>query len=144
MAIPIATQPKPARKPAVAPHTAVVFGSFRNIARLTAMTRLITNVMAKVLGPAAGGVEPKALAFIHALPNRTGEYQRPPTRKAENAAARIAQRLRVCIDIRTLTSTSRLGRLRIAGGEPPAVVCCHRQGSRRPCPTRVRFSTRFG
>src|SRR5258708_1052489 len=100
MAMPMATHPKPPRKPAVAPNAVVVLGSLRNMGGLKGISRLSTNVVAKVLGPARGGFGPKALALIHSLPNRIGEYQRPPMRKAESAAVRIAQRLRVCRDIR--------------------------------------------
>src|SRR5947209_17606385 len=93
--MPIATQPKPARNPAVAPHASVVFESFKNIARLKAITRLRMKLMANVFAVAAGGSLVKPLAFFHSPANRSGEYHSPPTRKAATAAARMAQKFKV-------------------------------------------------
>jgi hypothetical protein len=77
----------------VAPQTKVVFGSLRNIARFSAITRLSTKLIPKVFALAAGGSSlPKPLAFFQAPLNRSGEYQRPPSTKADAAAARTAQR----------------------------------------------------
>src|SRR5689334_18691526 len=96
MPIPIATQPKPARKPAVAPQAKVVLGSLRNMARLKAMTRLNTKLSAKTFAVAVGDSSAaKRFAFFQAVPNIMGEYQSPPTRKADTAATRIAQMFRV-------------------------------------------------
>jgi hypothetical protein len=100
MPMPIATQPKPAAKPAAAPKAMVVVGALRNMARLKDITRLRMKLMAKIFGVLAGGAaSAKPLAFSQTLPKRNGAYQRPPRRKAERAATRMAQRLRVCMFI---------------------------------------------
>src|ERR1700761_1297730 len=96
--MPIKHQPKPARKPAVAPHEVVVLGSLRNIARLIDITSVRMKLMPKTLPIfVAGGGSPKPLARCQALPKIAGEYQRPPSTKAEIAATRMAQKLRVCM-----------------------------------------------
>src|SRR5579863_8417697 len=87
---PIATQPNPARNPAVAPHASVVFGSFRNIARFTAITRLSTKLAVNTPPPAFGPSPSNPFARRHTRPNNT-EYHSPPTTNADNAATRIAQ-----------------------------------------------------
>src|SRR5689334_14805606 len=94
MPMPIAAHPKPARNPAVAPHMGVVPGALRKKARLIAITRLMRNAAMKMPALAGAGASLNPLALCHARPKRTGEYHKPPTRKAETAAARIAQRLR--------------------------------------------------
>src|SRR5580658_1022658 len=98
---PIVTQPKPARKPASAPHAVVVLGSFRNMARFNDITRLRTQVMPKTLPMfAAGGSLVNPLARFHALP-KSKLYQIPPIGKAEMAATRMAQGFSVCTFIRS-------------------------------------------
>src|SRR6266568_7407580 len=95
--MPVATQPKPAAKPAAAPNAVVVAGVLRNMARLMDIISVRRKLMPKILAMLVGaGASVKALARCQALPKTAGEYQRPPRRKAETAAARIAQKLRVC------------------------------------------------
>src|SRR5271166_5247617 len=90
-----ATQPKPARKPAVAPQTAVVFGSARKAARFAAMITAKISDRPKILAmlPLAKSASDKLLADIHAEPNKALEYQSPPRRKVETAAASTASQL---------------------------------------------------
>src|SRR5882724_1612784 len=99
MPIPIATQPNPARKPAVAPQAMSVLGALRNIARLNDMMRLKMKLMPKTLAGESGGGSslPNPLARFQALWNSAGEYQSPPSRKAERAATRMAHTFRVCM-----------------------------------------------
>src|SRR3954469_5286835 len=100
MPIPIVTHPKPARRPATAPQAGVVLESFRNIARLNAMTRLNTKLMTNVLGVAGASFSfSKPLASFQARPKRMGEYQSPPMINADSAETRIAQRFRVSVVI---------------------------------------------
>src|SRR5947207_3682075 len=93
--IPAATHPAPARRPAVAPNASVVPGAFRNMARLTAITRLSTNAIRNPLAPAGGGSAENPLARFHAAPSNTGEYHRPPIANAATEAATIAHRFKV-------------------------------------------------
>src|SRR5271169_203806 len=88
VAIPSATQPNPARKPAVAPQAALVFGSARKAARFAAMIMAKMSARPKILIMLllARSASLKLLTAIQARPNRTGEYQRPPIRKVETAA----------------------------------------------------------
>jgi hypothetical protein len=68
----------------------------RNIARVKAMTKLSTKAILKTFAPAAGGsLSPKWFAFFQAEWNTIGEYHKPPSRKAENAATRIAHGFKV-------------------------------------------------
>src|SRR3954451_6469029 len=92
--MPIAAHPNPARNPAVAPQAGVVPGALRKNARLIAITRLITKAATKIPAPAGAGLSLNPFAFCHARPKRTGEYHKPPMRKADTAAARIAHKLR--------------------------------------------------
>src|SRR5580704_7117338 len=95
------TQPKPARKPAVAPHTAVVLGSARNAARFAAMITAKISDSPKILSILllAKSVSEKLLADIQARPNKALEYQSPPSTKVETAAARTASELMCGIDV---------------------------------------------
>src|ERR1700678_2933554 len=90
-----ATQPKPTKKPAVAPQEAVVLGSARNAARFAAMitekTRDRPNVLA-ILRWAKSASE-RLLADIQARPNRALEYQSPPRAKLDTAAVSTASQL---------------------------------------------------
>jgi hypothetical protein len=75
---------------------AVVLGSFKNMARFRAITRLKMKLIAKIFPVAGGGSSaPKRFAFFHTAPNIKDEYHSPPTMNADTAAARIAQKLRV-------------------------------------------------
>src|SRR5690349_10079359 len=88
MPMPIAAYPNPARKPAVAPQAKFVLGSLRNMAKLSAITRLNPKEMAKIFAVAAGGSSvPKRFARFQAAPKIIGEYQRPPSTNADTAAA---------------------------------------------------------
>src|ERR1700722_15507069 len=102
----IATQPKPARKPAVAPHARVVLASLRNMAKLNAITRLKTKLRTNTFAPAGGGSLVNPLARFHA-PLKSAEYQTPPTRNADSAATRIAQIFNVLMFIAWLLSCPR-------------------------------------
>lgn len=95
----------PARNPAVAPHARSVlitqsegqvdFGSTRNIPRLAAIKREKTNVHPKIFDelPFLTSASVNPLSFIHALPNKPGEYQIPPTTKEEMPATNTASQL---------------------------------------------------
>src|SRR5271155_1406005 len=80
VAIARATQPKPARKPAVAPQAALVLGSARKAARFAAMITSKSSARPKifVILPLAKSASVRLLTDIHARPNKTGEYQSPP------------------------------------------------------------------
>src|ERR1022692_323641 len=95
VAIPSATQPKPARNPAVAPHEALVLGSARKAARFAAMITAKTRARPKIfiILLFARSASVRLLTDIHARPNRAGEYQSPPSAKVETAAARTASQL---------------------------------------------------
>ncbi len=62
----------PPEIPAVAPHASVVFGSLRNIARFTAITRLSTNPITNTPGPAPGSSDKNPFASFHAPPSKAG------------------------------------------------------------------------
>src|ERR1700733_3900836 len=95
VAIPSATHPNPARKPAVAPQAAVVFGSARKAARFAAMITAKTNARPKIMAMLllARSASLRLLADIQARPNRAFEYHSPPSTKVETAAARTANQL---------------------------------------------------
>src|SRR5689334_596369 len=101
MAIPSATHPKPARKPAVAPHEVVVLASARNIARFADISNEKTKARPKTLPmfrlPSSSVV--KWVSAIQARPKMAGEYQSPPSAKAEKAAARTANQFTCCAGI---------------------------------------------
>src|ERR1700689_1705790 len=80
-----ATQPKPARNPAVAPQEAVVLGSARKAARFAAMITAKSSDRPKIFAmlPLAKSASERLLADIQALPNKALEYQSPPTTKLE-------------------------------------------------------------
>jgi len=61
------------------------------MAKFRAITRLSRKLVAKIFPVAGGGSLAKRFALFQAAPNSNGEYQRPPTRKADVADARIAQ-----------------------------------------------------
>ena len=91
------TQPKPAKKPAMAPQEAVVFASLRNSAKLKAITIEKSKVSPKIFGiylflRSSGE---KWFSFIQAFPKRSGEYQSPPIQKFESAATITANQLTV-------------------------------------------------
>src|ERR1700733_13100381 len=92
IAIESATHPKPARKPAVAPQEAVDFGSFKNMARLMAITSEKTNdspdMFAALPCFRSSSVRPQAV--IHAFPMSGFEYHNPPKTNIDNAAATMA------------------------------------------------------
>src|SRR5579864_8309600 len=92
--IPAATQPAPARNPAMAPNDSVVPGAFRNMARLNAITRLSTNAIENPFAPAAGGSAANPLARFHAAPSSAGEYHSLPITNADTEAATTAQRFK--------------------------------------------------
>jgi hypothetical protein len=48
----------------------------------------------------------RLLTDIHARPNKTGEYQSPPSAKAETAAAKTASQLRCGIEMFSLQKLS--------------------------------------
>src|ERR1041385_951229 len=85
----------PARKPAVAPHDALVFASARNMARLIAITSEKIAVKPNILPllPCFICSSDKLLSIIHALPKSWREYQIPPTAKAESPATITASQL---------------------------------------------------
>ncbi len=93
----MATHPKPARKPAIAPQPAEVSASFKNIARLKAMTREKMKVNPKIFGMLAffRSSSEKLFSFIQAFPKIKLEYQSPPIRKFDNAATTIANQFSV-------------------------------------------------
>src|SRR5580698_4597784 len=90
------TQPKPARKPAVAPHAGVVLASARNAARFadinSAKIKDSPKTLAMLLLFRSSCV--KLLADIQARPNNAGEYQSPPITNVETAAAKTASQFR--------------------------------------------------
>src|SRR5437667_10316986 len=94
----------PARKPAVAPHVisgaaahsgGQVDGTARNIARLAAIIREKIAVNPKIfpLLPFFISSSVRLFSFIHAFPNKPGEYQIPPTTKDEIPATNTASQL---------------------------------------------------
>src|SRR5580658_726046 len=93
---PNVTQPKPARKPAVAPQVALVLGSARNAAKFADINSAKTNDRPKILAILLlfRSSCVKLLADIQARPNKAGEYQSPPIRKVETAAATTASQFR--------------------------------------------------
>src|SRR5580704_2448605 len=101
VAIASATHPKPARKPAVAPQLAVVFGSARNAARFAAMITAKTSDRPKILTilPLARSASSRLFTDIQARPNKAFEYQRPPRTKVETAAATTASQLMCGIEM---------------------------------------------
>src|SRR5882672_5035208 len=113
VAIPRVTQPKPARNPAVAPQLAVVFGSARNAARFAAMRSANRRDRPKILGmlDLLSSASLRLLTDIQGRPNSAFEYQRPPIRKVETAAATTASQL-MCIEVspgKCINCTSRIG-----------------------------------
>src|SRR5580693_9642319 len=90
-----ATQPKPARKPAVAPQTAVVLGPARKAARFAAMITAKISVKPKILNMLLlpKSASERLLADIQAWPNKALEYHSPPRTKVETAAATTASKL---------------------------------------------------
>src|ERR1022692_3660269 len=90
-----ATHPKPARKPAAAPQTAVVLGSARKAARFAAMITAKISDKPKILIMLllAKSASERLLTDIQARPNKALEYQSPPRTKVETAAARTASQL---------------------------------------------------
>src|SRR5277367_2661328 len=96
VAIPRATHPKPARNPAVAPQTALVFGSARNAARFADIISAKRNERLKIFAILllARSSLVKLLTDIQARPNIAGEYQSPPSTNVEAAADRTASQLR--------------------------------------------------
>src|SRR5580704_1623674 len=103
MEIESATHPKPARKPAVAPHGVVVFGSFKNMARLIAIASEKTsdrpNIFAALPRFRSSSVKPQAL--IHAFPKNIREYHNPPKTNIDNAAATMASQFKFARGIST-------------------------------------------
>jgi len=98
--IAMATQPNPARNPAVAPHAVSVFGSFRNIARLKAIINDQTKDQPKILAmPDFSWPSVKPFSFIQAFPNRAGEYHNPPSKNVLSAATKTASQLIVEMSI---------------------------------------------
>src|ERR1700744_4936377 len=92
----MAIQPKPARKPAVAPQDRLVSLLFRNMARLTAMTKVQISARTSVLAiPVFGPSGLILFARIQAFPNKTGEYQSAPNTKALRVATTIANQFSV-------------------------------------------------
>ena len=93
----IATHPKPAKKPAVAPQLVVVLALFKNMAKLNAITMEKRNVSPKTFAifPFFMSSSEKLFSAIHIFPKSIGEYQRPPIRKFDNAATTIANQLSV-------------------------------------------------
>src|SRR5215475_3086969 len=85
---PSATQPNPARKPAVAPQAVLVLGSARNAARFAAISTENKNEKPKVFGrlPVRIWSSDKPTSFCQARPNRIGEYHSPPRTNVETAA----------------------------------------------------------
>src|ERR1700741_2170226 len=100
VATPRVTHPKPARNPAAAPHSGVVFASATNAARFADLSNAKTNVRPKIFGrlPRLRSSWVKLLVDIHARPKRAGEYQRPPIANVETAAARTASQFRCGIE----------------------------------------------
>src|ERR1700742_3120733 len=92
---PAATHPTPASAPAIIPHKIVVLGSAKNMARFADMTSAKMNDPPKaraLLKPATcSSLNP--FTRIQTLPNNIGEYQRPPMRNVERAAAKTASQL---------------------------------------------------
>jgi hypothetical protein len=97
----IATQPNPARNPAMAPQPAVVPASFKNMPKLNAITNEKRNVRPKILAmfPFFMSSSEKLFSFIHIFPNNAGEYQSPPIRKFDKAATMTAIQLGVEMSI---------------------------------------------
>ena len=97
----IATHPNPAKKPAIAPQLAVVLASFKNIARLKAITIEKRNVSPKILDifPFFKSSSVNLFSFIHTFPKSSGEYQSPPIKKFESAAVITANQLSVEMSI---------------------------------------------
>src|SRR5271165_5259096 len=93
---PSVTQPKPARKPAVAPHTALVLGSARNAAKFADINNPKMNDKPKILAVLLLFKSScvNLLADIQARPNKAVEYQSPPIRKVDTAAATTASQFR--------------------------------------------------
>src|SRR4051812_20237726 len=106
MAMPSATQPKPARKPAAAPQEVVVFASARNMARLADITTEKTKAKPKTLPifrfPSCSVV--KLLSAIQTRPKMAGEYQSLPSANADNAAATTANQFTFCVGMLFLRS----------------------------------------
>lgn len=96
-----ATQPKPTKNPAIAPQEIVVFGSFKNIARLVAMINENKNVEMKIKAflPFFKSSSRNLFSCIHCLPNNMGEYHKPPIKKFDTAATNTATKLMVEIFI---------------------------------------------
>jgi hypothetical protein len=97
----IATQPNPAKKPAIIPQLVVVILSFKNIARLNAITNENRNVSPKIFGifPFFMSSSENLFSCIHIFPNNIGEYQSPPIKKLDNVATIIAYQLSVEMSI---------------------------------------------
>src|ERR1035441_5770610 len=93
---PSVTQPKPARKPAVAPHDALVLGSARNAAKFADINSAKMNERPKILPILLlfRSSCVKLLADIQTRPNNAGEYQSPPIRKVETAAGTPASQFK--------------------------------------------------
>src|SRR3982751_3833111 len=98
--------PQKIQTPANNPYNKPVFKSrpgvlLKNIPRLTAITNesKIDKPNIFPLLPCLMSSSVRLVSLIHALPNRAGEYQIPPTTKAEIPAASTASQFNVFIRI---------------------------------------------
>ena len=105
----------PAKNPAIIPHEISVFISVlsaRNIPRLTDINKEKTAVNPKIfpLLPEriCSSVNPDSR--IQIFPNKPGEYQIPPTTKADNPATKTASQLILLISILLLLITKLLAK----------------------------------
>src|ERR1700752_3445736 len=95
----VATQPTPAATPAPSANPSPGFGP-RNIENKAAVISASTNDIPKIMPwlPFASDAASCPVSRIHALPKSAGEYQRPPRRKLERAAATTAPQCTAGID----------------------------------------------
>src|SRR5688572_29819861 len=93
--IPMATQPKPARNPAVSPLTVSVSGAVRNMASVRAITNDHKKAKPKILPvfPCFNCSSLSLFSSFHAFPNKKGEYHNPPKTKLEMEATITAYQL---------------------------------------------------
>ncbi len=85
----------PAKKPALAPHTQVVFAPDKNIARLIDINKENKAVNPNIFGLFDNFMFSRdvLLSTIHAFANNTFEYHSPPTKKEDNPATTTASQL---------------------------------------------------
>jgi len=86
----------PAKRPASAPHEAVVAGVARKAAKLAELISANKAVKPNIFALLALALMcslVRLLSVSHALPNKIGEYHNPPTIKADKAATTTAGQL---------------------------------------------------